>query len=64
MWSHIATNIGIIATIVCAIATIMYVPAMRASRRAYRELLLSEGDAIDGARQTYWALDKKQKGPL
>ena len=61
MWSNIATVVGIIAVIVCAVSTLIYVPAVRASRRAYRELLLSEGEAVDGARKQYWALDKRQK---
>jgi hypothetical protein len=57
----ILSGIGIAALIVCVVATIIFVPAAKSARRAYRELLLAEGDAIDPAREKYWALDKRQR---
>ncbi|HEY9772743.1 MAG TPA: hypothetical protein V6C81_02915 [Planktothrix sp.] len=60
-WSNIATVAGLVATVVCLIATAIYVPTVRASRAAYRELLLSDSSTLDAKRTKYWALEKKQK---
>jgi len=44
-----------------AIATALYIPAVRSVAPAYRELMRAEGAAVEPARQTYWAADRRQK---
>ena len=61
MLSLIIAVIGVACLATAAVCTALYVPAIRALGPAYRELLLSEGEAVDPARQKYWALDRRQQ---
>ncbi len=61
MLSTVITVIGLLCLAVGIVCTALYIPAKRALRTAYRELLHAEAEAIQPARQKYWGLDKRQQ---
>jgi len=61
MLTIIVSVVGLLCLAIAIVTTCLYVPTVRAVRPAYRELLLAEGEAVEPAREKYWALDRRQR---